>query len=297
MAGFGRGHMDPTRVQTEPGRSIPHRARRRAIGPARWLLGALALASVSVTAAAVPAFADTGAPADPARVAGSSRTGPVAGTPSASAGAGSSRVVQVFPAAGAFLIDAVGVRARPSRGSALIKVMRQFRTDYRLQEVFAVASRIGADGRTWYRISVPMRPNGTMGWIPAQTVQLRPTVARVEVHRRSRTIDLYWHERHVWHARVAVGAPGMETPLGRYYAAARFVPYDDPYLVGYAVETSGYSKLTDWPGGGVFGIHGTNQPWLLGQAVSHGCVRVSKLTAFMLRRYVPLGTPILITDT
>jgi len=88
----------------------------------------------------------------------------------------------------------------------------------------------------------------------------------------------------------------METPLGLYYATARFVPHHDKYLTVFAVETSGYSKLTEWPGGGVFGIHGTPEPWLLGKAVSHGCIRVSARTARKLRRYVPLGTPILITN-
>ena len=90
-----------------------------------------------------------------------------------------------------------------------------------------------------------------------------------------RTIDLYWRGKHVWHGRVAIGAPGMETPLGHYYVAARFVPYQDPFLGVFAVETSGYSKLTEWPGGGWFGIHGTSEPQLLGLAVSHGCVRVA----------------------
>jgi hypothetical protein len=179
----------------------------------------------------------------------------------------------------------------------VIRLFHYFRRDYRRQEIFAVASRVGSDGQPWYRISVPGRPNGRMGWIPAYSVQLRPTVAKVVVHRRSRKIDLFWHGRRVLRAIIAVGRPGMETPLGLYYATARFVPHDDKYLTVFAVETSGYSKLTDWPGGGVFGIHGTPEPWLLGKAVSHGCIRVSARTARKLRRYVPLGTPILITRT
>jgi lipoprotein-anchoring transpeptidase ErfK/SrfK len=173
--------------------------------------------------------------------------------------------------------------------------MHFFRRDYRRQEIFAVATRVGTDGQWWYHISVPGRPNGRRGWIPAWSVSLKPTVAKVVVHRGSRKIDLFWHGKHVWRGKVAVGAPGMETPLGLFYAAARFVPHRDKYLSTFAVETSGYSKLSDWPGGGVFGIHGTPEPWLLGKAVSHGCVRVSARTAKKLRRYVPLGTPILIT--
>ena len=206
-------------------------------------------------------------------------------------------VATAFPAAGTLQISAVRVRARPDPHARVLRLMHQFRPDFRLQEIFAVGSRIGSNGQPWYRISVPGRPNGRLGWIPAWAAALRPTVAKVEVHRRSRTIDLFWHGRHVWHAIVAVGAPGMETPLGLYYATARFVPHGDPYLAVFAVETSGYSKLTEWPGGGVFGIHGTTEPWLLGKAVSHGCIRVSARMALALRRYVPLGTPIIITNT
>jgi len=225
--------------------------------------------------------------------------GPVAalGFVTPALGSRASAPVTVFPAAGQLEISGVRVRARPDPQARVIGLMHYFRSDYRVQEILAVKSRVGSDGQTWYRISVPGRPNGRMGWIPAWSVQLKPTVAKVVVHRRSRRIDLYWHGRRVWRGLIAVGAPGMETPLGRYYATARFVPHGDKYLTVFAVETSGYSKLTEWPGGGVFGIHGTPEPWLLGKAVSHGCIRVSARTARKLRRYVPLGTPILITRT
>ena len=209
---------------------------------------------------------------------------------------GGDGVVTTFPAAGRLTVGGVRVRALPDPQARVLRLMREFRRDYRRQEIFAVSSRVGSDGQTWYRISVPGRPNGRMGWIPAWAASLRPTIANVVVHRRSRKIDLYWHGKRVWHAIIAVGRPGMPTPLGLYYATARFVPRHDKYLTVFAVETSGYSRLTDWPGGGVFGIHGTPEPWLLGKRVSHGCIRVSGRTARKLRRYVPLGTPILIKN-
>jgi lipoprotein-anchoring transpeptidase ErfK/SrfK len=217
-------------------------------------------------------------------------------TPQGAGGSGApAKVDTIFPAAGSLQVGAVAVRTRPSATAPLIKVIRQFRPDYRLQEIFATGVRLGSDGRAWYRIDVPMRPNGTTGWIPVASVSLSPTVSLIVVHRASRTIDVYWHGRRALHAAVAVGAPGRETPLGHYYVQARFVP-DDSFLGVFAVETSAYSKLTEWPGGGVVGIHGTSMPQLLGQAVSHGCVRVSNQTAAALRRLAPLGTPIWITS-
>lgn len=197
-----------------------------------------------------------------------------------------------FPAAGQLTVDSVPVRRNPDPHGPVIKVMHYFRPDYRVQEILAVASRTGSDGEPWYRISIPMRPNGTYGWIPASTVALSPTMSLIVVTVDARTIDVYRHGKDELHAVVAVGAPGMETPLGHYYVAARFVPYHDPFLGVFAVETSAYSRLTEWPGGGVVGIHGTDEPQLLGQAVSHGCVRVSNQTAAALRRLAPLGTPI-----
>jgi lipoprotein-anchoring transpeptidase ErfK/SrfK len=196
-----------------------------------------------------------------------------------------------YPAAGELVAMQIAVRSAPDPSAPVIRYLHQFRSDYRLQVVFALDQTTGVDGRTWFKVSLPMRPNGTVGWIPAGMVRLRPTRNHIVVHRGLRTIDLYRGSRRLLHAKVAVGAPGRETPLGEFYVTARFVP-DDPFLGVFALETSAYSRLTEWPGGGVVGIHGTSKPWLLGRAVSHGCVRVSNATALALERLAPLGTPI-----
>jgi lipoprotein-anchoring transpeptidase ErfK/SrfK len=196
-----------------------------------------------------------------------------------------------FPAAGELLGTQIAVRTAPNRSAPVIRYLHQFRSDYRLQVVLALSQTTGADGRTWFEVSLPMRPNGTVGWIPAGTVALRPTRNHIVVHRGLRTIELFRGNQRLLHAKVAVGAPGRETPLGEFYVTARFVP-DDPFLGVFALETSAYSQLTEWPGGGKVGIHGTSKPWLLGRAVSHGCVRVSNATARTLERLAPVGTPI-----
>ena len=196
-----------------------------------------------------------------------------------------------YPASGELVAMQIAVRAAPDRSARIIRYLHQFRSDYRLQVVLALRQTTGADGRTWFEVSLPMRPNGTVGWIPAGTVVLQPTRNHIVVHRGLRTIELFRGDRRLLHAKVAVGAPGRETPLGEFYVTARFVP-DDPFLGVFAFETSAYSRLTEWPGGGIVGIHGTSKPWLLGRAVSHGCIRVSNATALVLKRLAPVGTPI-----
>jgi hypothetical protein len=201
-------------------------------------------------------------------------------------------VAKTFPAAGEMLVSSAPVRVKPNPHAHVIRVMHQFRSDFRPQVIFAVRATTGTDGMPWYRISIPMRPNGTYGWIPAKAAKLSPAHSEIVVNLNSRTIDLYRFNKHKWHGKVAIGAPGRETPVGHFFVAARFVPYHDTFLGVFAVETSAYSKLTEWPGGGVVGIHGTSLPQLLGQAVSHGCVRVSNTTARKLKALAPLGTPI-----
>jgi lipoprotein-anchoring transpeptidase ErfK/SrfK len=190
-----------------------------------------------------------------------------------------------LPAAGPLVRDVV-VRSAPSRAARSVAVLSQLRADFRPRIVLAV----GMNG-TWYRIRLAARPNGQTGWIPANAADLRPTSTRVVIDRGSRTIAVWRGNVRLLHASVAVGAPGMETPLGSFYVTARFWP-SDPFYGPFALETSAYSRLSEWPGGGVVGIHGTSRPWLVGRAVSHGCVRVANATALQLERLVPLGTPI-----
>ena len=155
-----------------------------------------------------------------------------------------------------------------------------------------IGIRRDAKGRpAWYRLSLPGRPNGRTGWVPAASVELKPVQKEIVIDRSDRILELRDAGRVVLRTRVAVGAYGMETPLGRFYVVAKFRP-TAPILGAFAFETSAYSKLSDWPGGGIVGIHGTNTPSLLGQAVSHGCVRVANEAILRLGKLVPVGTPI-----
>jgi len=197
-----------------------------------------------------------------------------------------------IPAAGHISWAQVAVRATPSRTAPRVTVLTQFRADFRPRVVLAIGIRRDAKGRpAWYRLSLPGRPNGRTGWVPAASVELKPVRTEIVIDRSDRTLELRDAGRVVLRTRVAVGAYGMETPLGRFYVVAKFRPRA-PILGAFAFETSAYSKLSDWPGGGIVGIHGTNTPSLLGQAVSHGCVRVANEAILRLSKLVPVGTPI-----
>jgi lipoprotein-anchoring transpeptidase ErfK/SrfK len=173
-----------------------------------------------------------------------------------------------------------------------VRELHQLGTDSQFQTVLAVAARLSADGVWWYQLSLPGRPNGQRGWVSGDTVDLRPVRNQIVVHLKARRLEVRRIDdgRVLLRAVVAVGKAGAETPLGSdFFVQARAVPVD-PFFGAFVLVTSAYSKLSDWPGGGLAGIHGTNQPNLLGEAVSHGCVRVSNTVARRLKRLAPLGT-------
>ena len=195
-----------------------------------------------------------------------------------------------FPAAGGINWGAIAVRTGPSADTPRIAVLHEFRADYRHQVVFALGQRAGPDGKLWYRVLLSRRPNGTTGWVRADGVDVRPVTTKIVVRRSTRTLEVVRRDTTIFRTTVAVGAPGTETPLGRFYLMTEFRPTDSFYGT-WAFETSAYSTtLTDWPGGGKIGIHGTSAPGLLGLAVSHGCIRVSNAAANRLHALVSPGT-------
>ncbi|MEP6757919.1 MAG: L,D-transpeptidase family protein [Actinomycetota bacterium] len=151
---------------------------------------------------------------------------------------------------------------------------------------------VDADGTTWYQVRLPIRPNGTTGWVRARDVAGRTVFERIEVdlseHRLVRIAD----GRTVASFQVGVGAPATPTASGRFFVWAR-VPSDPsgPYGV-LALGLSGFSDvITDWVGGGRLAVHGTNDLTDRGADVSHGCVRVFNAQMSSLSD-VSLGTPV-----
>jgi lipoprotein-anchoring transpeptidase ErfK/SrfK len=215
--------------------------------------------------------------------------------PGADAGGSKAAKVSVV-GAGTIATPQMTVREKPSLGARQVAVMKQFRPDFRLQYVLALDVVRRPNGEpSWYRVSVPGRPNGQTGWVRASSLELHPVQKRVIVYRGARKFEYWDGDRLVRTGKVAVGKPGAETPLGLFYVTWKFNPSIDPnwsILGAYAFETSAYSKLTDWPGGGIVGVHGTPWPELLGQAVSHGCIRLDNRDIGFLRNRVPLGTPV-----
>jgi lipoprotein-anchoring transpeptidase ErfK/SrfK len=139
-------------------------------------------------------------------------------------------------------------------------------------------------------------PNGTTGWVPRETLDKFQVVdTRLVVDRASLTAYLYRGGVEVFRASIGIGRPSAPTPAGAFYVREELRDFGDPFYGPVAFGTSARSPtLTDWPGGGFIGVHGTDQPQLLPGRVSHGCIRMRNADILRLARLMPLGTPVTI---
>ena len=138
---------------------------------------------------------------------------------------------------------------------------------------------------------------------------LRPAVTRtsygpiIVIRRESRRLYLYRNMTHVRTFRIAVGMPQYPTPLGRYRVISKekhptWDPPNSPWAKGLGPVPPGPSNPlgTRWIGTSApaIGIHGTPQPWTVGTAASHGCIRMYMREVEWLYERVRVGTPVFI---
>jgi hypothetical protein len=196
----------------------------------------------------------------------------------------------------AVLLRTVAARARPNRASRVVARLRALTPEHVPHVLYLASGRIDRTGQYWLRVPLPVLPNGTMGWIPREAVgQFVALDTHLLIDRSSLRATLYKRGRPVFRSIVGVGEPRWPTPAGRFYIRERLTGFTDPIYGALAFGTNGRSAvLTDWPGGGFIGIHGTNQPQILPGRVSHGCVRIRNHDIRRLDRLMRVGTPVTI---
>ena len=190
---------------------------------------------------------------------------------------------------------ATQARSAPDPGAPVVARVAT-RTPERTPEALALLARRAVGGELWVRVRLPILPNGTTGWVRRVTLGGYETVrTHLTIDRARLTARLQRRGRTVFLARIGIGKQRWPTPAGSFMVRNRITGFDDPVYGALAFGTTARSDtLTDWPGGGFIGIHGTNQPAILPGRVSHGCIRMRNRDIRRLDRKMPLGTPVTI---
>jgi hypothetical protein len=190
----------------------------------------------------------------------------------------------------------VTARSAPSRQAGAVTRLWRKTPEGTANPLLVLGRTRDGAGRVWVRARLALLPNGTTGWVPRASLSgYRSVRTRLVVNLERRRATLLRDGRAVLRAPVGIGEPQWPTPRGRFYVRNKLVRYRSDFYGPLAFGTSARSPvLTDWPGGGFVGIHGTNQPDLIPGQVSHGCIRMRNPDIERLGKLMPVGTPITI---
>ena len=197
----------------------------------------------------------------------------------------------------AFVDRAEPARAKPSKSARTVATLT-LRTPEDTDDLVLVLDRTRTRGRTWLRVRLPVRPNNTTGWVPASALsELQPVSTWLRINTKTFRATLVKRGKTVFSAPIGVGQPQWPTPRGQFYIRAKLTGYGaaGSFYGPLAFITSATSDtLTDWPGGGLVGVHGTTLPGLIPGRISHGCVRMRNGDIVKLAKLMRVGTPLTI---
>jgi len=142
-------------------------------------------------------------------------------------------------------------------------------------------------------------PISLVNSFPATTVTRTET--RLLLNLKKRRVFVYQGQKIIASYRVAIGRPGWETPTGQFRVIqmVREPVWEHPFT-GQLVPSGknnplGARWIGFWTDGANFiGFHGTPQENLVGQAVSHGCVRMRDRDIKALFEKVKIGTSVIV---
>jgi lipoprotein-anchoring transpeptidase ErfK/SrfK len=198
----------------------------------------------------------------------------------------------------AYVNRAEVARAEPSPTAKKVAKLT-VKTPEKTDDLVFVLERQEVDGEEWLKVRLPVRPNNTTGWVPATALSdLQPVNTWLRISTKTFKATLVKNGKTVFTARIGVGQSQWPTPKGEFYVRAKLKGYGGKgsFYGPLAYLTSATSDtLTDWPGGGLVGVHGTTLPNLIPGRISHGCVRMKNADILKLEKLMAVGTPITIT--
>jgi lipoprotein-anchoring transpeptidase ErfK/SrfK len=190
----------------------------------------------------------------------------------------------------------IAARSDPAPEADVVATFGQVNPQGAPQVFDLLSSTTGADEGTWYKALLPVRPNGTKGFLPSTRMAVTQTAYRLVIDREKLELTLM-HDCDVAKTYpIGLGTESTPTPDGEYYLVSLLQPPNANSVYGtYAYGLSAYSDaLPNWAGGGVIGLHGTNDPSSIGNRESHGCIRMHNEDIEELVPLLPLGTPVTI---
>jgi len=152
---------------------------------------------------------------------------------------------------------------------------------------------VGEPRDGWVEVMLPIRPNGSTGWVRSDDVSFYVADSRIVVDLGERTLSYLVDGAEVLNTEIGIGSRYNETPTGEYFVTDNVSLSNPnsawgPHALGLSARSD---TITEFNGGdGIIGIHGTNNPSSIGANISLGCVRLPNEMITVLHEMVPIGT-------
>lgn len=192
----------------------------------------------------------------------------------------------------ALLRHPTALRAEPG-GRVLAKLATK--TEFGSRQAMWVVRHTGR----WLGVVSTKAGNNHVGWIPAAVASLSRVNWELRVSLSARKLTVLDNGQVKQRYTVAVGAPDSPTPTGRFAVTDRLLTGDPAGPYGcciLALSAKAPHAIQDWSGGDRIAIHSTPETASIGEAVSHGCVRLTLAEGQWLINHIPLGTPAVISS-
>ncbi len=149
---------------------------------------------------------------------------------------------------------------------------------------------------------------GALSALTANALNSSPFLTQAEEERSQLVVDLsdrkvylYANGRVQTGYDIAVGQAGWETPAGKFSILSMQLnptwqhPFTGDIIPAGLDNPLGSRWISFWTDGThQIGLHGTNQADLIGQAVSHGCIRMRDADIQALYERVAIGTVVVV---
>ena len=140
---------------------------------------------------------------------------------------------------------------------------------------------------------LPVRPNGSTAWVQTAFFTKESHNYHITIDVSENTVNVYRGEDLLIEQIAVSGRESRPTPVVRAYIDEKIPGASlSPAYGDWVLSIAAFSESLGTFGGGMpkLALHGTNQPELMGQYVSSGCVRVPNEVISFIADSVPIGT-------
>lgn len=149
----------------------------------------------------------------------------------------------------------------------------------------------GEPGDQWAQVYVPARPNGTRAWVKTSEFSWGQSNRKLVINTSNNTVTVYEGSNVLITTDAVLGKSSSRTPRANGWVEEIMAGPSSAYgprLISLGIFSDDLNSF----GGSIpkIALHGTNNPSLMGQYASNGCIRVRNEIITQIANMLPTGS-------